>query len=219
MTVTGNSAANNWKHVDNQNREVIRPLSQPFQTGGALAVLYGNIAPEGCVVKQSAVPEEMQVFQGTARVFWGEGAAQDALAAGQIKSGDVVFILGMGPKGGPGLVTVYTFTSMLAGYKLTRSVALVTDGRFSGATEGACLGHVSPEAAIYGPIAAVHDGDTVSYNIPDRSIHLHIGKEEIQNRLEFMSVPEVQAKKGSYLALYANNVQSLASGAVLGLRK
>jgi dihydroxy-acid dehydratase len=164
------------------------------------------------------VAPDMQVFKGRARVFWGEEDAQEALSSGSIVPGDVVFILGMGPKGGPGLVTVYTFTSKLVGLGLTQSVALVTDGRFSGATEGACIGHISPEAAIGGPVAAVQDGDLVSYDIPNRRIHLHLDDEELQARLSCLKLPPVSAKKGSYLALYANNVQSLARGAVLGPR-
>ena len=161
----------------------------------------------------------MQKFEGLAKVYWGEEAAQEALDGGQIRTGDFVIILGMGPKGGPGLVTVYTFTSKLAGLGLTDSVALLTDGRFSGATEGACFGHASPEAASGGPLAAVQTGDVISYDISERRLHLHIGQEELEQRLNSLQLPEVSAKPGSYLALYANNVQSLAQGAVLGSRK
>jgi len=219
LTCTGKTASENWSGAEVKDVSVIRPLSKPFQTTGGLAVLRGNIAPDGCVVKQTAVAPEMLVFEGRAKVFWGEEAAQNALESGQIKSGDIVFILGMGPKGGPGLITVYTFSSKLAGMGLSRSVALVTDGRFSGATEGASIGHVSPEAAIGGPLAAVKNGDLVSYDIPNRKIHLHVSTDEITERLKNVEFPEVAVKRGSYLALYANNVQSLAKGAVLGKRE
>jgi dihydroxy-acid dehydratase len=162
---------------------------------------------------------EMQAFTGSAKVFWGEASAQEALSKGKIGPGDVVFILGLGPKGGPGLVTVYTFTSQLVGMGLAHSVALVTDGRFSGATEGACIGHVSPEAAIGGPIAGVRNGDLISVDIPGRRIHLHVSDDELQKRLTAIRPRAAPVKKGSYLSLYVNSVQSLGKGAVLGPRE
>jgi len=219
MTCTGRTAAENWREVSVKDEEIIRPVSRPFKEQGGLAVLRGNIAPDGSIVKQSAVADGMKAFTGTARVFWGEAAAQEALEDGRIDHGDVVFILGMGPRGGPGLITVYTFTSMLAGRGMTDSVALITDGRFSGATEGACIGHVSPEAAAKGPLAAVRDGDTVSYDIPKRTIHLHVDDEEIRRRVEQMEVHAPKVGRGRYLAQYAELVQSLGKGAVLGKRE
>jgi dihydroxy-acid dehydratase len=217
-TCTGATAAENWRDETVLDTEIIRPLDRPFKEQGGLAVLRGNIAPDGAIVKQSAVDEQMKKFTGPAKVYWGEEAAQEALRNGNITPGDVVFILGIGPRGGPGLITVYTFTSMLAGRGLTDSVALITDGRFSGATEGACIGHVSPEAAMKGPLAAVQDGDMVSYDIPNRTIHLQVEDEEIKKRLDAMELPEPKVKRGRYLAQYAQLVQTLASGAVLGER-
>ena len=218
-TCTGAYARENWSGARVIDAGVIRPLDDPWQAGGALAVLRGNIVPDGCIVKVSAVDPQMRKFEGMAKVFWGEGAAQEALDGGRIAAGDFVIIQGMGPKGGPGLITVYTFTSKLAGLGLTDSVALLTDGRFSGATEGACFGHASPEAAIGGPLAAVQTGDVISYDISTRKIHLHIDQELLAKRLDRLQLPPIEAKPGSYLSLYANNVQSLAQGAVLGQRK
>jgi dihydroxy-acid dehydratase len=219
LTCTGKPAKEVWRGIPVSDDNVIRPLNNPWQAGGALAVLRGNIVPEGCIVKQSAVAPRMQHFKGRAKVYWGEEAAQQALDEGGISAGDFIIIRGMGPKGGPGLVTVYTFTSQLAGLGLSDSVALLTDGRFSGATEGACFGHASPEAAIGGPLAAVKTGDVISYDISKREMHLHISNEELEQRLQNLQLPDISAKAGSYLALYANNVQSLAQGAVLGPRE
>jgi dihydroxy-acid dehydratase len=216
LTCTGNTAKVNWKDAKILDSGVIHRINEPYQKTGALAVLKGNIAPEGAIVKQSAVPEGMKKFTGKAKVFWGEEDAQSALTQGAIKAGDIVFILGMGPKGGPGMITVYTFTSKLAGLGLTESVALVTDGRFSGATEGPCFGHVSPEAALRGPLIAVQDGDKVSYDIEKRTIHLHVDEEELELRRTSNPIFINEVNKTSYLAQYAEIVRSLAKGATLG---
>lgn len=218
LTCTGSTAAENWAGAAVRDRSIIRTLEDPLQPGGALAVLRGNIAPEGIIVKQSAVPTSMMSFSGPARVFWGEEKAIDALENRKIREGDIVFILGMGPKGGPGIKTAYTFTSLLVGMGLINSVALVTDGRFSGATEGACFGHASPEAAVGGVLAIVQDDDMVSYSIPDRTISLELEIQEIRTRLENLSIPETPVKNNSYLAQYKQLVQSLGKGAVLGER-
>lgn len=218
LTCTSRKAGENWGNAEIKDPDVIRSLDNPLQGEGGLAVLRGNIAPDGSVVKQSAVDPEMRVFTGRAKVFWMEDSAQEALGRGEIGPGDVVFILGLGPKGGPGLVTVYTFTSKFAGMGLSHSAALVTDGRFSGATEGLCVGHVSPEAALGGPLAAVRDGDLVTFDIPSRRIHLKVSDQEIQRRLAEFQPKPTRAKKGSYLSVYADSVQSLGRGAVLGPR-
>ncbi len=218
MTCTGETAAENWIGVEVTDPNIIKSVDDPFQPGGGLAVLKGNIAPEGIIVKQSAVHPSMRERSGIARVFWNEDSAIDALENKTITPGDIVFILGMGPKGGPGIKTVYNFTSYLAGMGLLESVALVTDGRFSGATEGACFGHASPEAAAGGTLAAVQDGDRVSYSITNRTITLEVDEKIIIERLKKIVIPETSVKKGSYLAQYKVLVQSLGKGAVLGER-
>jgi dihydroxy-acid dehydratase len=216
LTCTGTTASKNWEGFGILDNTVIHPVSNPYQKTSALAVLRGNIAPEGAIVKQSAVSENMKKFSGKAKVFWGEERAQASLTDGKIIPGDIVFILGMGPKGGPGMITVYTFTSKLAGLGLTDSVALVTDGRFSGATEGACIGHVSPEAALRGPLLAVQDGDEVSYDIEKRTIHLHVDDAEIQRRCLQNEITLNATNRNSYLSQYAEVVRSLGKGATLG---
>jgi dihydroxy-acid dehydratase len=218
LTCSGTTAGDNWKDAAITDPDIIRSMDNPFRSDGGLAVLRGNIAPDGIIVKQSAVLPSMMERTGRARVYWSEEHAIDALEQGVIVPGDVVFILGMGPKGGPGIKTVYTFTSYLAGKGLLDSVALVTDGRFSGATEGACFGHASPEAASGGALAAVQDGDTVSYSIPERRISLEVSDQVVAQRLKELVIPQAQVKKGSYMAQYSVLVQSLGKGAVLGER-
>ncbi|MCL5074602.1 MAG: dihydroxy-acid dehydratase [Chloroflexi bacterium] len=218
LTVSGASAGQHWAAATVLDRAVIRSLDAPLQKEGGLAILRGNIAPEGAIVKQSAVCPEMYVFSGPAKVYWSEGDASTALQAGAIRPGDVVLILNQGPRGGPGLVTVFAFTGQLVGMGLGRSVALITDGRFSGATEGACIGHVSPEAAVGGPIAAVRDGDIISIDIPARQLNVALDDAEIEARLATLTPQPGTVVPGSYLSIYAQMVQSLGKGAVLGKR-
>ena len=177
-------------------------------------MLKGNLAPEGCVVKRSAVAEEMLSHRGRARVFDGEEAALEAIYAGRIESGDVVVIRYEGPKGGPGMRVMLNPTSAIMGSGLGDSVALITDGRFSGATRGAAIGHVSPEAAVGGPIALVEDGDLIEINIPDHKIRLLVDENEIKNR-KSRWMPRQQKLKNGYLKRYARSVTSGSTGAIL----
>lgn len=213
MTVTGKTVGENIAHAYNKNTEVIRPAENPFSVTGGIAVLRGNLAPEGSVVKRSAVAPEMLVHKGPARVFECEEDAQSAINNGHIKSGDVVVIRYEGPKGGPGMREMLNPTSAIMGMGLGESVALITDGRFSGATRGACIGHISPEAASGGPIGIVREGDIISIDIPANKIELCISDEELSARMaEF--VPKKKELTG-YLNRYAALVGSGASGAVL----
>jgi dihydroxy-acid dehydratase len=193
--------------------DVIRPLSNPYSPQGGIAVLFGNIAPEGAVVKRSAVAPEMMVHRGPARVFDGEEAATKAIMAGAIKPGDVLVIRYEGPKGGPGMREMLTPTSMLSGMGMDKSVALITDGRFSGATRGASIGHVSPEAASRGPIAAANEGDMISIDIPGCRIAVEISDDEINRRLGCLKEFEPRFKSG-YLERYTSRVSSASTGAV-----
>ncbi|MBT7892729.1 MAG: dihydroxy-acid dehydratase, partial [Deltaproteobacteria bacterium] len=196
-----------------QNPDVIRPIEQPVHQTGGLAVLKGNLAPDGAIVKQAAVAEEMLVHSGTARVFDSEDDAFKAIMAKQIKKGDVVVIRYEGPKGGPGMREMLSPTSTLAGMGMDREVALITDGRFSGASKGASIGHISPEAAAGGPVAIVKDGDMIDIDIPEKTIHLRISDEEIRSRLNALPAFEPRVKSG-YLARYASLVSSADKGAV-----
>ena len=214
LTCTGKTLAENLEGVENRDPEIIRPVDQPYSTSGGIAVLKGNLAPDGCVVKQAAVAPEMMVHSGPARVFNSEDEAIAAIYAGKIVSGDVVVIRYEGPKGGPGMREMLNPTSAIAGMGLDKEVALITDGRFSGATRGASIGHVSPEAASGGTIGLVEEGDTISINIPDHSIVLEVSDEELQRRREKWVCPEPRIKTG-YLARYAKMVSSAAQGAVL----
>ena len=196
------------------NDEVIRPLESPYAKEGGIAILKGNLAPEAAVVKQSAVSPKMMVFQGRARCFDSEEAAMKAILAKKIKPGTVVVIRYEGPSGGPGMREMLSPTSAIVGMGLAESVALITDGRFSGGTRGPCIGHVSPEAAARGPIAAVRDGDQISINIPARKINLELSEREIKKRLQ--KLPAFQPKiKSGYLARYARMVSSSALGAIV----
>jgi dihydroxy-acid dehydratase len=194
---------------------VIRPLENPYLPEGGIAVLYGNLAPEGAVVKQSAVAPEMMRHEGPARVFDSEDDAFKAITCGMIKPGDVVVIRYEGPKGGPGMREMLSPTAALAGMGLDREVALITDGRFSGGTRGASIGHVSPEAMEGGPIAAVRDGDIISIDIPARKLDLKLSDEEIKERLASWKKPPIKAPKGYYLERYARLVSSASKGAVM----
>lgn len=193
--------------------DVIRSKSTAYSDKGGLAILFGNLAPEGGVVKRSAVAPEMMVHQGPARVFDSEDDATKAIMQGKIKSGDVVVIRYEGPKGGPGMREMLTPTSLLGGMGLDKEVALITDGRFSGATRGAAIGHVSPEAAARGPIAAVKEGDIISIDIPNNKLEVKLTNDEITQRINSLDKFEPRFKTG-YLARYAENVTSASSGAV-----
>ena len=214
ITCTGKTIAENIKDAVNRNEEIIRPLSKPFSKTGGIAVLKGNLAPDGCVVKQSAVAEEMMVHEGPARVFDSEDDAIASIYAGKIKAGDVVIIRYEGPKGGPGMREMLNPTSAIAGMGLDKEVALITDGRFSGATRGASIGHVSPEAASGGNIALIEEGDIISINIPAHTIELKVSDEELKARREKWVCPEPKVKTG-YLARYAKYVSSADKGAIL----
>ena len=214
MTCTGKTLDENLQGVENRNPEVIRPIDKPFSPSGGIAVLKGNLAPDGCVVKQAAVAAEMMVHSGPARVFNSEDEAIAAIYAGKIVAGDVVIIRYEGPKGGPGMREMLNPTSAIAGMGLDKEVALITDGRFSGATRGASIGHVSPEAASGGTIGLVEEGDTISIDIPNHTITLEVSDEELQRRRAKWVCPEPRIKTG-YLARYAKMVSSAAQGAVL----
>ena len=215
LTVTGKTLGENIAVAANRDPSVIRPVEQPYSKTGGIAVLKGNLAPDGCVVKRSAVAEEMLVHEGPARVFDCEEDAQAAINAGKICAGDVVVIRYEGPKGGPGMREMLNPTSAIMGMGLGTSVALITDGRFSGATRGACVGHVSPEAADGGPIGVVQEGDIIAINIPANTIELKIPAEELAARLAAF-VPK-QKQLSGYLKRYAALVSSGASGAVLNV--
>ena len=214
MTCTGKTIAENLQGVVNRDPELIRPIDNPYSKTGGIAVLKGNLAPDGCVVKQSAVAAEMMVHEGPARVFNSEDEAIEAIYAGKIVAGDVVVIRYEGPKGGPGMREMLNPTSAIAGMGLDKDVALITDGRFSGATRGASIGHVSPEAASGGPIGLVEEGDLIAIDIPAHSITLKVSDEELEARRAKWVCPEPKIKTG-YLARYAKMVSSADRGAIL----
>ena len=218
MTVTGKTIGENIKNAVNRNPEVIRPIDNPYSKTGGLAVLKGNLAPDGSVVKRSAVVDEMMVHSGPARVFDCEEDAIAAIKGGKIVAGDVVVIRYEGPKGGPGMREMLNPTSAIVGMGLGSSVALITDGRFSGASRGASIGHVSPEAAVGGPIALVQEGDIISINIPELSIQLEVSDEELAKRKAEWK-PKEQKELTGYLKRYAAMVTSGNRGAILDLPK
>lgn len=213
MTVTGKTVGENIKGAKVLDDEVIHPLSSPVHKEGGLAVLTGNIAPLGCVVKQGAVLPEMMKHEGPARVFYDEESAFEAITTGKIKSGDVVVIIGEGPKGGPGMREMLSPTAALAGMGLDSSVALVTDGRFSGASRGASIGHVSPEAPMGGPIGIVRDGDKIKIDIPARTINVDLTDDEIAARMKDFKF-EMKPAATQYLERYRSFMTSGAEGAV-----
>jgi dihydroxy-acid dehydratase len=196
-----------------KNRGVIRPLSQPYSATGGISILFGNLAPEGSVVKSAAVAPNMLVHQGPARVFDSEEAATTAIMAKEIKAGDVVVIRYEGPKGGPGMREMLTPTSLLSGMGMDEEVALITDGRFSGATRGAAIGHVSPEAAERGPVAALRNGDIIKIDIPNHKLEIELSQSEIKQRLSSLPPFEPKIKTG-YLKRYSDKVSSASTGAV-----
>ena len=213
-TVTGKTLGENIKGAHILNDKAIRPIDNPYSQTGGLQILWGNIAPDGCVVKRSAVAPEMQQHSGPARVFNSEDEAIAAIYAGKIVPGDVVVIRYEGPKGGPGMREMLNPTSALAGMKLDKTVALITDGRFSGASRGAAIGHVSPEAASGGPIGLIEEGDTINIDIPNASITLEVSDEVLAQRKAKYVAPEPNIKTG-WLSRYARMVTSANLGAVL----
>lgn len=214
MTVSGYTIGENIKDCENLNPEVIRPVENPYSKTGGLAVLKGNLAPGGSVVKRSAVVEEMLVHEGPARIFESDEEATEAIKSGQIHPGDVVVIRYEGPKGGPGMREMLNPTSAIAGYGLGSTVALITDGRFSGASRGASIGHVSPEAAVGGPIALVEEGDIIRIDIPNLELTLKVSDEELKRRRAAWKPRKPQITTG-YLARYAAMVSSGNRGAIL----
>ena len=214
MTVTAKTLGENLAKVKIRDHEIIRSIDNPYHARGGIAVLYGNLAPDGAVVKQSAVADEMLIHEGPARIFNSEAEAQSAILGCKIKAGDVVVIRYCGPKGGPGMPEMLSPTSAIIGMGLGKSVALLTDGRFSGGTQGACLGHISPEAAEGGPIALVEEGDIIAINIPAKTIEIKVNAEELGSRKQKWQPPEPRITSG-YVARYAKLVTSGSTGAVL----
>ncbi len=217
ITATGKTVGENIRGCENKNLEIIRPIDDPYMKTGGIAVLRGNIAPDSCVVKRSAVVPEMMVHEGPARVFDCEEDAIDAIKSGKIVEGDVVVIRYEGPKGGPGMREMLNPTSAIAGMGLGSSVALITDGRFSGASRGASIGHVSPEAAVGGPIALIEEGDIIAIDIPANTINVKVSDEEMAKRKEAWTPKEPKVKTG-YLARYASMVTSADKGAILQIK-
>ena len=217
ITATGKTVGENIEGCVNKNTEIIRPVSEPYSETGGIAVLRGNIAPDSCVVKRSAVVPEMMVHEGPARVFDCEEDAIAAIKGGKIISGDVVVIRYEGPKGGPGMREMLNPTSAIAGMGLGSSVALITDGRFSGASRGASIGHVSPEAAVGGPIALIEEGDIIAIDIPSNTINVKVSDDELEKRKAAWTPKEPRVKTG-YLARYASMVTSADKGAILKMQ-
>jgi len=214
-TVSGKALGQDISGARVRDSEVIRPVSNPHSGRGGLSILFGNLAPRGAVVKSAAVIPKMMVHKGPARVFNSEDEATSEIMKGSVKSGDVVVIRYEGPKGGPGMPEMLTPTSLIAGMGLDREVALITDGRFSGATRGAAIGHVSPEAAEKGPIAALREGDQIKIDITNNRIDVELSEDEIAQRLSQLPAFEPKIKTG-YLKRYVEKVTSAATGAVFG---
>ena len=216
MTVTGKTVGENIQGAYIKNTDAIRPIDNPYSETGGIAILWGNIAKDGCVVKRSAVAPEMLVHTGPARVFDSEDEAIDAIYNGRIKDGDVVVIRYEGPVGGPGMREMLNPTSALAGMKLDKTVALITDGRFSGASRGASIGHVAPEAACGGEIGLVEEGDIIDIDIPNASVNVRVSDEEMEKR-RAAYVPHEPKVKSGWLARYMQMVSSAKDGAVMKL--
>jgi len=214
LTATGGSIAGNIAGRQVLDPEVIRPLDRAYHRQGGLAVLYGNLAPDGCVVKQSAVLEEMMRHEGPARVFDSEEAATEAIMEGRINKGDVIVVRYEGPRGGPGMREMLTPTSAIAGMGLDAHVALLTDGRFSGGSRGAAVGHISPEAAQGGTIALIREGDRIAIDIPAKTVTLKVSDDEIEQRRTNWQAPEPKIREG-YMARYARQVSSASQGAIV----
>lgn len=213
IRVSGMSLAEEIAGAKNKNKDVIRPMSRPYSAKGGLSVLFGNLAPEGAVVKSAAVAPEMLSHRGPARVFDSEEEATRAIMKRSIKAGEVVVVRYEGPKGGPGMPEMLTPTSLLSGMGMDKEVALITDGRFSGATRGAAIGHVSPEAASRGPIAAIRDGDIIRINIPEHKLDVELSKAEIKRRLAKLAPFKPKVTTG-YLKRYSERVSSASTGAI-----
>jgi len=212
-TITGETLRDRLRGAENLRPEVLHPLDAPLSPEGGLAILRGNLAPDGAVVKQSAVAKSVHCFTGKARVFDSEEAGMKELMKGRIKEGSVVVIRYEGPRGGPGMREMLSLTSAIVGMGMGESVALITDGRFSGGTKGPCVGHVSPEASAGGPIAFVRDGDEITLNIPQRRLSVALTKQELTRRRKSWKQPE--KKLTGYLSRYARLVSSAAAGAIL----
>ena len=212
-TILGKPLGDIAKKAKVKNRGIIRPLAQPYAPTGGISILFGNLAPEGAVVKSAAVASEMLVHQGPARVFNSEEEATAAIMKGAFKSGEVIVIRYEGPKGGPGMREMLAATSLLSGMGMDKEVALITDGRFSGGTRGAAIGHVSPEAAEKGPIAALRDGDVIKINIPDHKLEVELSQKELEQRLTSLHPFQPKIKTG-YLKRYSDKVSSASTGAV-----
>jgi dihydroxy-acid dehydratase len=215
VTLSGQTVGQIVQTARIKRRDVIREIDNPYDTEGGLAVLYGNLAPEGAIVKQSAVRREMLRHRGPARVFDIEEEAVPAIMGGAIRSGDVVVIRYEGPKGGPGMREMLAATSAIVARQLDAEVALITDGRFSGATKGAAIGHISPEAMESGPLAIVAEGDMIEIDIPQRTLNVALAPEEIDRRLAQWSAPPLKREVSSYLKRYSALVTSASTGAVL----
>lgn len=214
LTITGKSHKENIKGKKARYGDIIRPLEKPYTKTGGIAILYGNIAPEGAVVKQSAVDKKMLVHQGKARVFDSEDEANRAIMAKKIKKDEVIVIRYEGPKGGPGMREMLAATSTLAGMEMDKDVALLTDGRFSGGTRGAAIGHISPEAQEGGPLAILEDNDIILINIPEKKLNVKLSEEEISRRLKKWKPKKPKITKG-YLGLYSRLVSSASKGAII----
>ena len=214
LTVTGKKVTENLEGIKTFDSEVIRPMDRPYHQQGGLAVLYGNLAPEGCVVKQSAVLDEMMRHEGPARVFDAEEDATAAIMDGKINKGDVIVVRYEGPQGGPGMREMLTPTSAIAGMGLDAHVALITDGRFSGGSRGAAIGHISPEAAQGGIIALIEEGDRIAIDIPGKTINLKVSDDVIEDRRAAWRSPEPKISHG-YMARYARQVSSASQGAIV----
>jgi dihydroxy-acid dehydratase len=214
LTVTGKTLGENIADAEIKNPEVIRPLDNPYSKTGGLAILTGNLAPDGCVVKSAGVPDTMLTHTGPAIIFDSQEEARDGILAGKVRSGHVVVIRYEGPKGGPGMQEMLGFTSYIMGAGLGDSVALITDGRFSGGTRGACFGHVSPEAAVGGPIGLLKDGDMIEIDIPNNTINVKLPDDELAARRKTWKPPKPRITQGC-LAKYASMATSADTGAIL----
>lgn len=213
-SVTLKTIGENIKDAKNSNPEIIRPINNPHSKTGGLTMLFGNLAPDGAVVKSGGVDPELHTFEGSARIYNSQQDACDGILNGEVKEGDVVVIRYEGPKGGPGMPEMLAPTANIVGLGLGKKVALITDGRFSGGTRGACIGHISPEAAENGPIAALRNGDIISYDIPNHKIEVKLSHEELTERLNGLPDFEPKIKKG-YLNRYARLVTNASKGAIL----
>jgi len=213
ITCSAKPVKENIKEAKNLNEEVIRPIDNPYSNDGGIAILFGNLAPDGAVVKQSAVAKDMLIHRGPARIFNSEEDGMKAILSGVIQKGEVIVIRYEGPKGGPGMREMLGPTSAIAGVGLDKDVALLTDGRFSGGSRGAAIGHISPEAQEGGPIAIIKNGEMINIDIPNKRLDIELSKEEIESRLKTWQMPEYKIKEG-YLYRYAKEVSSASSGAV-----